>query len=139
MALGSLLVLWSGDLRQMDRPFRDSGLIREKWDETHFANGSTYGEKTIERGISGTNEFYESPSGEKHEHEAARFSGDSDGSQQVGGRRARINELRQRLAYVFEENDRLQQELADERAKQEELEGRHEAAGTEERSLFSWW
>jgi putative DNA primase/helicase len=39
--------------------FWDSGLMCEKWDEQHFAVGSTYGEKTIERAIAGTSEFYE--------------------------------------------------------------------------------
>ena len=60
MALCCLLAFWSGgDNRQMDRLFRESALIREKWDEVHFADGSTYGEKTIERAISNTSEFYD--------------------------------------------------------------------------------
>ena len=60
MALCCLLAFWSGgDNRQIDRLFRESGLIREKWDEVHFADGSTYGEKTIERAISNTSEFYD--------------------------------------------------------------------------------
>lgn len=33
-------------------------LLREKWDEAHYADGSTYGEKTIERAIADTSEFY---------------------------------------------------------------------------------
>lgn len=62
MALCSLLAFWTGgDANQMDRLFRESGLRREKWDEVHFSDGSTYGEKTIERAIAGTDEFY-SPS-----------------------------------------------------------------------------
>jgi len=39
--------------------FRQSGLLREKWDEVHYADGSTYGEKTIERAIATTSEFYD--------------------------------------------------------------------------------
>jgi putative DNA primase/helicase len=59
MALCSLLAFWTGgDSGQMDRLFRDSGLVRPKWDEVHFADGSTYGEKTIERAIAGTSETY---------------------------------------------------------------------------------
>jgi hypothetical protein len=42
----------------MEQLFRQSGLIREKWDEVHYADGSTYGEKTIERAIATTSEFY---------------------------------------------------------------------------------
>jgi predicted RNase H-like nuclease (RuvC/YqgF family) len=49
----------------MDRLFRQSGLLREKWDEVHFADGSTYGEKTIERAISNTSEFYDPDRGNR--------------------------------------------------------------------------
>ncbi|MFC4407834.1 hypothetical protein ACFO0H_14305 [Haloarchaeobius iranensis] len=60
MALCCLLAFWTGgDRARMDELFRRSGLIREKWDEVHYADGSTYGEKTIERAISSTSEFYE--------------------------------------------------------------------------------
>lgn len=43
----------------MDRVFRNSGLYRDKWDAVHFADGSTYGEKTIDRAIAGTSEYYD--------------------------------------------------------------------------------
>jgi len=62
MGLCALLAFWTGgDETQIDRLFRESGLMREKWDERHFADGSTYGEKTIERVLAGTTEFYEPP------------------------------------------------------------------------------
>ena len=60
MALCCLLAFWTGgDRTQMDHLFRQSGLLREKWDEVHYADGSTYGEKTIERAITRTSEFYD--------------------------------------------------------------------------------
>ncbi|ELY76110.1 hypothetical protein C488_08487 [Natrinema pellirubrum DSM 15624] len=60
MALCCLLAFWTGgDQQQMDRLFRQSGLLRDKWDEVHYADGSTYGEKTIERAIANTSEFYD--------------------------------------------------------------------------------
>ena len=60
MALCCLLAFWTGgDHQQMDRLFRQSGLLRDKWDEVHYADGSTYGEKTIERAIVSTSEFYD--------------------------------------------------------------------------------
>ena len=60
MALCCLLAFWTGgDRTQMDHLFRQSGLHREKWDEVHYADGSTYGEKTIERAIANTSEFYD--------------------------------------------------------------------------------
>ena len=60
MALCCLLAFWTGgDRSQMDRLFRQSGLMREKWDETHYADGSTYGENTIERALSTVTEHYD--------------------------------------------------------------------------------
>jgi hypothetical protein len=41
-----------------NRLFRESGLHRAKWDEVHFADGSTYAEETIARTIAGSSEFY---------------------------------------------------------------------------------
>ena len=68
MALCTLLAFWTGgDATRMDRLFRDSELIREKWDTQHFADGSTYGEKTIERAIGHVDEFYDPGAGQDHE------------------------------------------------------------------------
>lgn len=48
MALCNSLAFWSGkDAVQMDRLFRASGLMREKWDRRQ--SGSTYGALTIDR------------------------------------------------------------------------------------------
>src|SRR5262249_34181562 len=52
LALCGLLAFWTGgDPDQMDRLFRRSGLMREKWDELHGA--SRYGEQTIQTAIRG--------------------------------------------------------------------------------------
>ena len=60
MALCCLLAFWTGgDRAQIDRLFRQSGLMREKWDEVHYADGSTYGEKTVERAIATVTEYYD--------------------------------------------------------------------------------
>jgi primase-polymerase (primpol)-like protein len=60
MALCCLLAFWTGGTpTQMDRLFRRSGLYREKWDEVHYADGSTYGEKTVERAITTTSDRYD--------------------------------------------------------------------------------
>jgi len=65
MALCCLLAFWTGgDPTQMEQLFRQSGLMREKWDEVHYADGSTYGEKTIERAIATTPEFYDPDAGD---------------------------------------------------------------------------
>ncbi|MFC6890324.1 hypothetical protein [Halorubrum trueperi] len=68
MALCCLLAFWTGgDRTQMEHLFRQSGLHREKWDEVHYADGSTYGEKTIERAIATTSEFYDPDAGDDTE------------------------------------------------------------------------
>lgn len=48
LALCGLLAFWAGgDAARMDRLFRQSGLMRPKWDHPHFATGETYGQRTI--------------------------------------------------------------------------------------------
>ena len=62
LALCCLLAFWTGrDAQRMDRLFRESGLYREKWDTVHYADGSTYGEKTIDRAIATTDDVYTPP------------------------------------------------------------------------------
>ncbi|EMA52022.1 phage NrS-1 polymerase family protein [Halococcus salifodinae] len=59
MALCFHLAFWTGgDQARVDRLFRRSGLMREKWDEVHYADGSTYGEKTAERAVAKTSDVY---------------------------------------------------------------------------------
>ena len=58
LALCNHLAYWTGrDAGRMDRMFRQSGLMRGKWDDKH--GGQTYGAKTIEKAISGTKETYD--------------------------------------------------------------------------------
>ncbi len=62
MALCQLLAFWTGGHAvQMDRLFQRSALARPKWREIHYADGSTYGERTIERAIEHTSVFYKPP------------------------------------------------------------------------------
>ena len=42
------LAHWTRDKDQLDRIFRESELMRSKWDEKHFSDGRTYGEKNID-------------------------------------------------------------------------------------------
>ena len=59
MALCMKLAFWSGkDKVQMDRIFRASGLMREKWDTKHHSDGATYGEETISRAVDMTESVY---------------------------------------------------------------------------------
>lgn len=47
-ALVSLIAAKASSYDQVDRIFRSSGLMDAKWDESHFGDGQTYGEHTIE-------------------------------------------------------------------------------------------
>jgi hypothetical protein len=59
LALCCKLAFWSGKNReQMDRLFRQSGLMRPKWDDRHHASGATYGEETLARALDTVEEGY---------------------------------------------------------------------------------
>ncbi len=52
LALAQLLAFWCGkDAEQMDRLFRASARMRDKWDEVHYSDGRSYGEGTIDKAI----------------------------------------------------------------------------------------
>ena len=59
VALCSLLAFWTQDPVQIDRIFRTSGLFRDKWDKKHHADGSTYGEGTIQKALDGLQTTYQ--------------------------------------------------------------------------------
>lgn len=59
LALCSHLAYWlGGDAAAIDKAFRQSGLFREKWDEIHFGNCDTYGQRTINEALKGCHSFY---------------------------------------------------------------------------------
>ncbi|MFH1748852.1 MAG: hypothetical protein ABIG44_17600 [Planctomycetota bacterium] len=52
LALCGMLAFWTnGDGARVDRLFRQSALMRPKWDERHAADGATYGEMTVRRSL----------------------------------------------------------------------------------------
>jgi putative DNA primase/helicase len=60
MAFCDMLAFWfSGDPERMDRVFRASGLMRPKWDDVRYSDGSTYGERTIEKAIAEVDDHYD--------------------------------------------------------------------------------
>jgi primase-polymerase (primpol)-like protein len=70
MGLCFYLAFWTGgDPERMDRLFRDSGLMREKWNRRHYGNGAKYGEVTIARALLKTDDYYDPPSGSTTESE----------------------------------------------------------------------
>ncbi|WP_254526007.1 hypothetical protein [Natrinema caseinilyticum] len=127
MALCCLLAFWTGgDHTRVDQLFRQSGLLREKWDEVHYADGSTYGEKTIERAIANTSEFYDSDARDDSSEASSRQSESST----AGSR----DEPAQNHAYLVEKNrlltdrvDELEVTLEEKDDRIDELEATNEA------------
>jgi len=147
MALCSLLAFWTGgDHDRIDRLFRESGLMREKWDEVHFSDGSTYGEKTVDRAVAGTSEVYDpgsSPAEEAIEPEGSSTDPSRTGSGSAGRSVERmeslhgtIENLNRRIQTLESENTRLKTELDEERARRKALESRLDSSGSDS---DSWW
>ncbi|TYS14299.1 DNA primase [Rossellomorea vietnamensis] len=71
MALCNHLAFWTDkDAAKMDSMFRESSLLREKWDRPHSSDGRTYGEMTIDTAIVSTPSTiadYEPPEEKKYE------------------------------------------------------------------------
>ena len=47
----NIIRYYTQNMEQIDRIFRQSALMRDKWDEVHFGNGDTYGEGTIKTSL----------------------------------------------------------------------------------------
>jgi hypothetical protein len=59
LALCNALAFWTGrDPERIDRLFRQSAAMRQKWEEPHSGDGETYGAMTIRKAIAGCRETY---------------------------------------------------------------------------------
>ena len=58
LSLCSVISFWTQDRAVIDSIFRRSKLMRPKWDEKHRADGSTYGDMTIDKALEGERETY---------------------------------------------------------------------------------
>jgi len=77
MGFADMLAFWcSGDPERMDRIFRVSGLMRPKWDSVRYSDGSTYGERTIEKAIAQVDSYYDDDHYEQLVEEAANVPDD---------------------------------------------------------------
>ena len=149
MALCCLLAFWTGgDHTRVDRLFRQSGLLREKWDDVHYGDGSTYGEKTIDRAIANTSEFYDpdtrDDTGDSSPEESeSSTTGDRDEpaknhaylveknrllSDRVDGLESTLEVKDERIAELEATNEALREQLSD---YQEELERREDSPDPE--------
>lgn len=148
MALCSLLAFWTGgDADRVDWLFRDSGLMREKWDEVHFSDGSTYGEKTVERAVVGTSEFY-NPSAVVEDDTAGTGEVSADTSEipsegaahsteRIEALHGTIETLNTRIQTLESENTQLRDELDEERARRKELEARRDGDDSDSNSVWT--
>ncbi len=134
----------------MDRLVRRSGLYRPKWDEIHFGDGSTYGEKTIERAIAGTTEYY-SPT-EPRPVETSETTASENTTEHVltdeqrqrietrdRVRRRTIDRLETEVDALTAERDQLEAQLRDERTRRRRLAQQLEEHSTRDRSLWEWF
>ena len=81
LALCNALAFWTGrDSARMDRLFRQSGLMREKWDRRQ--SGSTYGAITIQNVVNSTREVYD-PAAYRQQSAARDFAPVADAAQPV--------------------------------------------------------
>lgn len=59
MALCMKLAFWTAkDAAQIDRLFRQSKLMRDKWDQPHRSDGTTYGQETVAKAVEMTETVY---------------------------------------------------------------------------------
>jgi|GEM_PF-748037 len=147
-ALCSMLAFWSGgDQTQVDRLVRRSGLIRTKWDEVHFRDGATYGEKTVERAIAGTTEYY-TPGGTEHFTDATTPLDDADDQIVLTDERLQRIEARERVRLrtierletevteLTAQTEHLETQLEQERAQRRRLERQRDDESSEQHSLW---
>jgi len=75
LALCSLLAFYGeGSATIIDEMFRQSRLMRSKWDEKHYGDGRTYGEGTINKALTRITKFYE---WQRHEHSDGNNGGNT--------------------------------------------------------------
>ncbi len=108
LALCNHLAFWTGkSASRMDSMFRETSLMRDKWDRIHFSDtGETYGERTIAEAISSTTTTILD---HKHEIEYAEFDVSSnvdavaDVDEAKPKKKFRLNELgnAERIAYEY--------------------------------------
>ena len=79
MALCSYLAYWTNkDEYQIDSLFRQSRLMRPKWDEKHYSTGETYGQRTISEALNLVPEFTPQTKNDKDKIELNILSHEGD-------------------------------------------------------------
>lgn len=77
LALCNHLAFWCDrDPARIDRFFRQSGLMRQKWDECHSATGETYGSMTISKAVASCREGFQPGRAEYRQRPESAHPGD---------------------------------------------------------------
>lgn len=108
MALANHLAFWTDkDAAKMDSMFRESSLIRDKWDKPHSSDGRTYGQMTIEKAIESTHSSvsdYNHSSDYNRNNEQGETTGIKKGSwwSENNGRLSFLHHIM--VEYILQEN-----------------------------------
>jgi hypothetical protein len=73
----------AGSAALIDQVYRKSALMRDKWDEKHYTDGTTYGEATVALALDKCNKFYDWTSRKKKAEQ--KQEGEAEASSSVGG------------------------------------------------------
>ena len=112
MALCNLLAFWTGgDRQRMDQLFRESGLMRDKWDEQR--GSQTYGELTVDKAVSGQSDYYEPGSSSSTVGDGGTLVSSSGSSGSSGGSDSGVLTPRRVRVYTNLDEDKRISSLSD--------------------------
>lgn len=72
-ALCSMIAFWTQDPAAIDAVFRQSGMMRSKWDDKHASDGRTYGQLTIDKALGNLRKTF-NPKPRNQRHNRRHFS-----------------------------------------------------------------
>ncbi|MGF9978701.1 phage/plasmid primase, P4 family [Viridibacillus arvi] len=104
LALSNHLAFWTGKSAiRMDTMFRETGLMRDKWDIIHHSSGETYGERTIAEAITSTTSTILDDKQQYDEFSFDFHNGDVEVVEDKPKKKFRLNELgnAERIAHEY--------------------------------------
>lgn len=104
LALSNHLAFWTGkSATRMDSMFRETGLMRDKWDIIHHSSGETYGERTIAEAITSTTSTILDDKQQYDEFSFDFHNGDAEVVEDKPKKKFRLTELgnAERIAFEY--------------------------------------
>ena len=112
LALCAKLAFWTGgDKQRIDSLFRQSGLMRDKWDEQR--GSQTYGELTVDKAVSGQSDYYEPGSSSSTVGDGGTLVSSSGSSGSSGGSDSGVLTPRRVRVYTNLDEDKRISSLSD--------------------------